>query len=192
MSAVTDINLRNVLSIMASDEIVDSVIDYLEISDRHGFVTRLAHAVDDDTLMSITRDILLDRLMSTDLVYVIENDIETTVSDMIDDMNSRDDDSCWDEFMEMDVTPYQMLKIAESFRDIVALEDLGFIDDASRIALSVASAMTEVAKIPKFASESVALLQSAEEIRADVGDGCPAEWFRMDIDDIETDDEDFF
>ncbi len=192
MSAVTDINLRNVLSIMASDEIVDSVIDYLEISDRHGFVTRLAHAVDDDTLMSITRDVLLDRLMSTDLVYVIENDIETTVSDMIDDMNSRDDDSCWDEFMEMDVTPYQMLKIAESFRDIVALEDLGFIDDASRIALSVASAMTEVAKIPKFASESVALLQSAEEIRADVGDGCPAEWFRMDIDDIETDDEDFF
>ena len=107
-------------------------------------------------------------------------------------MNSRDDDSCWDEFMEMDVTPYQMLKIAESFRDIVALEDLGFIDDASRIALSVASAMTEVAKIPKFASESVALLQSAEEIRVDVGDGCPAEWFRMDIDDIETDDEDFF
>ena len=192
MSAVTDINLRNVLSIMASDEIVDSVIDYLEISDRHGFVTRLAHAVDDDTLMSITRDVLLDRLMSTDLVYVIENDIETTVSDMIDDMNSRDDDSCWDEFMEMDVTRYQMLKIAESFRDIVALEDLGFIDDASRIALSVASAMTEVAKIPKFASESVALLQSAEEIRADVGDGCPAEWFRMDIDDIETDDEDFF
>lgn len=192
MSAVTDINLRNVLSIMASDEIVDSVIDYLGISDRHGFVTRLAHAVDDDTLMSITRDVLLDRLMSTDLVYVIENDIETTVSDMIDDMNSRDDDSCWDEFMEMDVTPYQMLKIAESFRDIVALEDLGFIDDASRIALSVASAMTEVAKIPKFASESVALLQSAEEIRADVGDGCPAEWFRMDIDDIETDDEDFF
>ena len=177
---------------MASDEIVDSVIDYLEISDRHGFVTRLAHAVDDDTLMSITRDVLLDRLMSTDLVYVIENDIETTVSDMIDDMNSRDDDSCWDEFMEMDVTPYQMLKIAESFRDIVALEDLGFIDDASRIALSVASAMTEVAKIPKFASESVALLQSAEEIRVDVGDGCPAEWFRMDIDDIETDDEDFF
>ena len=192
MSAVTDINLRNVLSIMASDEIVDSVIDYLDISDRHGFVTRLAHAVDDDTLMSITRDVLLDRLMSTDLVYVIENDIETTVSDMIDDMNSRDDDSCWDEFMEMDVTPYQMLKIAESFRDIVALEDLGFIDDASRIALSVASAMTEVAKVPKFASESVALLQSAEEIRADVGDGCPAEWFRMDIDDIETDDEDFF
>lgn len=192
MSEVTDINLRNVLSIMASDELVDSVIDYLEISDRHGFVTRLAHAVDDDTLMSITRDVLLDRLMSTDLVYVIENDIETTVSDMIDDMNSRDDDSCWDEFMEMDVTPYQMLKIAESFRDIVALEDLGFIDDASRIALSVASAMTEVAKIPKFASESVALLQSAEEIRADVGDGCPAEWFRMDIDDIETDDEDFF
>ena len=192
MSAVTDINLRNVLSIMASDEIVDSVIDYLEISDRHGFVTRLAHAVDDDTLMSITRDVLLDRLMSTDLVYVIENDIETTVSDMIDDMNSRDDDSCWDEFMEMDITPYQMLKIAESFRDIVALEDLGFIDDASRIALSVASAMTEVAKIPKFASESVALLQSAEEIRTDVGDGCPAEWFRMDIDDIETDDEDFF
>lgn len=192
MSAVTDINLRNVLSIMASDEIVDSVIDYLEISDRHGFVTRLAHAVDDDTLMSITRDVLLDRLMSTDLVYVIENDIETTVSDMIDDMNSRDDDSCWDEFMEMDITPYQMLKIAESFRDIVALEDLGFIDDASRIALSVASAMVEVAKIPKFASESVALLQSAEEIRADVGDGCPAEWFRMDIDDIETDDEDFF
>ena len=192
MSAVTDINLRNVLSIMASDEIVDSVIDYLEISDRHGFVTRLAHAVDDDTLMSITRDVLLDRLMSTDLVYVIENDIETTVSDMIDDMNSRDDDSCWDEFMEMDITPYQMLKIAESFRDIVALEDLGFIDDASRIALSVDSAMTEVAKIPKFASESVALLQSAEEIRTDVGDGCPAEWFRMDIDDIETDDEDFF
>lgn len=192
MSAVTDINLRNVLSIMASDEIVDSVIDYLEISDRNGFVTRLAHAVDDDTLMSITRDVLLDRLMSTDLVYVIENDIETTVSDMIDDMNSRDDDSCWDEFMEMDITPYQMLKIAESFRDIVALEDLGFIDDASRIALSVASAMTEVAKIPKFASESVALLQSAEEIRTDVGDGCPAEWFRMDIDDIETDDEDFF
>ena len=192
MSAVTDINLRNVLSIMASDEIVDSVIDYLEISDRHGFVTRLAHAVDDDTLMSITRDVLLDRLMSTDLVYVIENDIETTVSDMIDDMNSRDDDSCWDEFMEMDVTPYQMLKIAESFRDIVALEDLGFIDDASRIALSVACAMVEVAKVPKFASESVALLQSAEEIRADVGDGCPAEWFRMDIDDIETDDEDFF
>lgn len=192
MSAVTDINLRNVLSIMASDEIVDSVIDYLEISDRHGFVTRLAHAVDDDTLMSITRDVLLDRLMSTDLVYVIENDIETTVSDMIDDMNSRDDDSCWDEFMEMDITPYQMLKIAESFRDIVALEDLGFIDDASRIALSVASAMVVVAKVPKFASESVALLQSVEEIRADVGDGCPAEWFRMDIDDIETDDEDFF
>ena len=85
-----------------------------------------------------------------------------------------------------------MLKIAEPFRDIVALEDLGFIDDASRIALSVASAMTEVAKIPKFASESVALLQSAEEIRADVGDGCPAGWFRMDVDDIETDDEDFF
>ena len=40
----------------------------------------------------------------------------------------------------------------------------------------------------RSAMESVALLQSAEEIRSYVDEGSPGEWFRMDYDDLEDGD----
>ena len=72
---------------------------------------------------------------------------------------------------------YEMVGITEVFRDIAVLEDLGFDDGASGAASAVASAMVEVSRIPKYRSQSSALLQSAEEIRYYMEEGEPGRWF---------------
>lgn len=90
--------------------------------------------------------------------------------------------------MDVDMIGYEMVGITEVFRDIAVLEDLGFDDDASDAALTVASSMVEVSRIPKYRSESATLLQSTEEIRSYVDAGSPGEWFRMDYDDLEDGD----
>ena len=114
---------------------------------------------------------------------VIRSAMESVVIGLAEDMEYEDD---FDP-MGVETVGYEMVGIAEAFRDIAVLEDLGFDDDASDAALTVASAW-EVSRIPKYRSESVALLQSAEEIRSYVDEGSPGEWFRMDYDDLEDGD----
>ena len=121
------------------------------------------------------------RLRSKDNpVNVIRSAMESVVIGLAEDMEYEDD---FDP-MGVETVGYEMVGIAEAFRDIAVLEDLGFDDDASDAALTVASAMVEVSCIPKYRSESAALLQSAEEIRSYVDAGSPGEWFRMDYDDL--------
>ena len=110
--------------------------------------------------------------------------MESVVIGLAEDMEYEDD---FDP-MGVETVGYEMVGIAEAFRDIAVLEDLGFDDDASDAALTVASAMVEVSRIPKYRSESAALLQSAEEIRSYVDEGSPGKWFRMDYDDLEDGD----
>ena len=95
--------------------------------------------------------------------------MESVVIGLAEDMEYEDD---FDP-MGVETVGYEMVGIAEAFRDIAVLEDLGFDDDASDAALTVASAMVEVSCIPKYRSESAALLQSAEEIRSYVDEGSP-------------------
>ena len=145
----------------------------------------MAREVDDERLVSIVRDVLMGRLQSKDdPVDVIRSAMESVVIGLAEEMEYEDD---FDP-MGADTVGYEMVGIAEAFRDIAVLEDLGFDDDASDAALTVASAMVEVSCIPKYRSESAALLQSAEEIRSYVDEGSPGEWFRMDYDDLEDGD----
>ena len=124
----TDINPDIVPHIMASDDFVDSVMDYLDIDDRDGFVSRLAREVDDERLVSIVRDVFVGRLRSKDdPVDVIRSAMESVVIGLAEDMEYEDD---FDP-MGADTVGYEMVGIAEAFRDIDVSEDLGFDDSAT-------------------------------------------------------------
>lgn len=122
------INSDIVPHIIASDNLVDSVMDYLGIDDRDGFVSRSAREVYDERLVSIVRDVLVGRLRSKDdPVNMIRSAMESIVIGLAEDMEYEDD---FDP-MGADTVGYEMVGIAEAFRDIAVSEDLGFDDSAT-------------------------------------------------------------
>lgn len=91
------ISIPNIVPyIMASDDLVHSVIDYLDIDYRDGLVSRLAHEVDDGRLVSIMREVLLGRLRSKgDLVDEIGSIMDSVAIGLIEDMDYDDDTDRW-------------------------------------------------------------------------------------------------